>query len=210
MPQRPHFPLAERARELFGIELGRGECERFDRYLDLLGAWSKSVNLISVRTRGEIVDRHLLDSIAPLRFVRGTAIVADFGSGAGFPAVPLAILAPATRFFLVEPRNKRATFLRHVARNLDLANVRVYEERGEEWVPGEKVDMTIGRAVRPDLLGELSLRVLSPAGRLVLMRKRNDRDLRITGFSELERAPYDLPGGEQHEIVVLRRTSCFT
>jgi 16S rRNA (guanine527-N7)-methyltransferase len=125
-----------RARELFGIELGLGEGERFDRYLDLLGAWSKGMNLIAARTRGEIVERHLLDSMAPLRFVRGAATVADFGSGAGFPAVPLAILAPTTRFFLVESRQKRATFLRHVARSLDLANVQIHEGRGEEWTPG--------------------------------------------------------------------------
>ena len=205
MAQAARNPLPERARKLFGIELSRVECEQFGHYLDLLDAWSKRTNLIAARTRDEIIDRHVLDSIAPLRFIRRAAVVADFGSGAGFPAVPLAILAPATRFHLVESRHKRATFLRHVARTLDLANVQVYEERGEEWTPGEAVDLTIGRAVRADLIAELSLRVLTSSGRLVVMRKRTDCALRVRGFVESERVPYDLPGGKQHEIVVLRR-----
>ncbi len=143
--------LPERARELFGIDLNRVESEQLGRYLDLVWSWSRRANLISVRSRGEIVDRHVLDSIAPLSFVREAAVVADFGSGAGFPAVPLAILAPTTRFHLVESRRKRATFLRHVARTLDLGNVQVYEGRGEEWKPEEPIDLAIGRAIRTAL-----------------------------------------------------------
>ena len=127
--------LPERAKELFGIDLNKSECERFGRYLDLLGIWSKRANLISVRSRGEIVERHVLDSMPPCSFVRQAAVVADFGSGAGFPAVPLAILAPATRFHLVESRHKRATFLRHVARALGLTTYGCARSRGEEWNP---------------------------------------------------------------------------
>jgi 16S rRNA (guanine527-N7)-methyltransferase len=205
VPRAAGERLSEQAKELFGIELKSSECERFDRFLDLLDIWSKRTNLISARSRGEIVERHVLDSIAPLRFVRQAAVVADFGSGAGFPAIPLAILAPATRFHLVESRRKRATFLRHVARALGLTNIRVREERGEEWTPGEAIDVAIGRAIRADSLAALSLRVLTSNGRLIVMRKHTDGELRVTGFVKFERAPYSLPGGEQHEIVVLRR-----
>jgi 16S rRNA (guanine527-N7)-methyltransferase len=197
--------LPERARELFGVELTRAECQQLGRYLDLVWVWSRRMNLISVRSRGAIVDRHVLDSIAPLSFVRKAAVVADFGSGAGFPAVPLAILAPSTRFHLVESRRKRATFLRHVARTLDLGNVAIHERRGEHWNPEEEVDLTLGRGVRADLLVELSLRVLSSNGRLIVMRKRADNELRVGSLREITRVPYDLPGGERHEVVVLRR-----
>jgi 16S rRNA (guanine527-N7)-methyltransferase len=205
VPRASGEHLQAQAKRLFGVELKSSECERLDRFLDLLDIWSKRMNLISARSRGEIVDRHILDSIAPLRFVRQAAVVADFGSGAGLPAIPLAILAPATRFHLVESRRKRAMFLRHVARALGLTNVRVREERGEEWTPGEAIDVTIGRAIRADLLAALSLRVLTSNGRLIVMRKHSDGELRLTGFVELERTPYSLPSGEQHEIVVLRR-----
>src|SRR6266542_2923080 len=199
MAQAAWDHLPERARELFGIELSRVDREQLGRYLDLVWVWSRRINLISVRSRSEIVDRHVLDSMAPLSFVREAAVVADLGSGAGFPAVPLAILAPATRFHLLESRRKRATFLRHVTRTLGLDNVRVYEGRGEEWRPDEPIDLTIGRAIRIDLLAELSLRVLSSNGRLVAMRKRADGELRVGGFRDVDRVPYDLPGGERHE-----------
>jgi 16S rRNA (guanine527-N7)-methyltransferase len=207
MAQRAWDGLSELAHQLFGVDLNQVEREQFVRYLDLLWLWSRRTNLISARSPTEIVDRHVLDSIAPLRFVRQAAAVADFGSGAGFPAVPLAILAPATRFYLVESRRRRATFLRHAARMLGLGNVQIFEGRGEEWRPNEAVDLTIGRAIRTDLLAELSLPVLSSAGHLIVMRKRSACELRVGGFRETERVPYDLPGGEKHEIVVLRRTS---
>jgi 16S rRNA (guanine527-N7)-methyltransferase len=197
--------LSERARELFGIELNRAELEAIGRYLDLICAWAGRTNLIAVRSRDEIVNRHVLDSIAPFRFVRDAAGVADFGSGAGFPAIPLAILAPATRFHLVESRRKRATFLRHVVRTLNLGNASIYEGRGEGWRPEAPIDLAIGRAVRTDLLGELSIPVLNPTGRLIVMRKRSDLECRIEGFREIDRLPYDLPGGERHQIVVFRR-----
>ena len=200
-----HLPV--RVRELFSIELNRVQCEQLGRYLDLVWVWSRRANLISVRSRGEIIDRHVLDSIAPFSFVREAAVVADFGSGAGFPAIPLAVLAPTTRFHLVESRRKRATFLRHVTRTLDLSNVEVYEGRGEEWTPDEPIDLTIGRAIRTDLLAELSLRVLSSNGCLLVMRKRADSELRVGGFRYVDRVSYDLPGGERHEIIVLRRVS---
>jgi 16S rRNA (guanine527-N7)-methyltransferase len=199
--------LPDRARELFGIELNRVEREQLGQYVDLVWVWSKRANLISVCSRDEIVDRHVLDSIALFSFVREAAVVADFGSGAGFPGVPLAVLAPTTRFHLVESRRKRATFLRHVSRTLGLSNVEVYEGRGEEWTPDGPIDLTIGRAIRTDLLAELSLRVLASNGCLLVMRKRADRELRVGGFRYVDRVSYDLPGGERHEVVVLRRAS---
>jgi 16S rRNA (guanine527-N7)-methyltransferase len=197
--------LRELALQLFAIDLNASELRRFDRYLDLLRIWSKRVNLVSARSSDEIVERHLLDSMAPLHFVNEVKFVADFGSGAGFPGIPLAILSPATRFFLVEARRKRATFLRHAARELDLRNIRIHEGRGEEWNPREPIDLTIGRAIRPEILGYLSLRVLRVNGSLIAMRKRDDSDLRIDGFAEVQRSAYVLPQGEQHEIVVMHR-----
>jgi 16S rRNA (guanine527-N7)-methyltransferase len=199
--------LAERARALFGVELNQAERDQLGHYVELVWVWSRRTNLVSVRSWGEIVDRHVLDSIAPLNFVREAMVVADFGSGAGFPAIPLAILSRATRFHLVEPRHKRATFLRHVARTLDLGNAQIHERRGEEWRPEEAIDLTLGRAVRVGIIAELSLRVLSSNGRLIVMRKRADCELRLGNFREVARVPYELPGGERHELVVFQRAN---
>jgi len=198
--------LPTHARELFGIELKSGELARFEKYLHLVEAWSSRMSLVSTSSRRHLVDRHLLDSLAPLRFVREAREAVDFGSGAGFPAIPLAVLAPGTRFHLVEARQKRATFLRHVTRALELANVRVWEGRGESWAPDQEMEVALGRAIRPDALADLGARVLAPAGLLVVMRKQRTKEPPPQGFTEAGRLAYRLPRGEQHEVAVFRRS----
>jgi 16S rRNA (guanine527-N7)-methyltransferase len=165
------------------------------------------MNLLSKSDVHRIVDRHLLDSLSPVAFLGRCARVADFGAGAGFPGVPVAILAPEIQVHLVEARRKRCTFLRHVARTLGLSNVQVWEQRGEDWAPDRSLDATIGRALRPDLLAELSRRVLAPGGKLLIMGKRKTRRQLIDGFVELAKLDYRLPGGEEHEVVLYTRSA---
>ena len=80
------------ARELFDVQLEAAELERLERFVELLEAWSEKINLVSAGSREEIVTRHLLDSLAPSTLLPDVIEVADFGSGAGFPGIPLAVL----------------------------------------------------------------------------------------------------------------------
>lgn len=100
-------------------------------YLDLLIRWNKAYNLTAVRDPAEMVTRHLLDSLAVLPYVQG-GTVADLGSGAGLPGVPLAIARPGLKVTLVDSNGKKARFLREVARALPLPNVRIEQVRVEE------------------------------------------------------------------------------
>lgn len=112
-------------------------------YLDLLARWNRTYNLTAVRDPAEMVSRHLLDSLAVLPFVRGTTL-ADLGSGAGLPGIPLAIARPDIRVTLVESSGKKARFLRESVRSLPLANVRVEQSRVQDTTG--KFDTVTARA----------------------------------------------------------------
>lgn len=100
-------------------------------YLDLLIHWNAAYNLTAVRDPSLMVTRHLLDSLAILPWVSGNTL-ADLGSGAGQPGIPLAIARPQANVTLVDSNGKKARFLREAARALPLPNVRVEQARVEE------------------------------------------------------------------------------
>src|SRR5207302_8465181 len=83
--------LPAHARRLFDSELQAHELAALDRYLRILEQWSVRMNLVATRSRDEIIDRHLIDSLALARWARTARVAVDLGSGAGFPGVPLAV-----------------------------------------------------------------------------------------------------------------------
>ncbi len=153
-----------------GLALAPGQVAALGTLLDELADWNTRVNLTAIRDPAEAVDKHLLDSLAVLGQLRGLA-VADVGSGAGFPGLPLAIADPDRRFTLVESTVKKAKFLLHAAARLDLPNVEVVPLRAESYRPPRPFDSVIARA-----LGTLSefVRVAGhlagPGGRLLAMK----------------------------------------
>jgi len=112
------------------IDLPAERVDRLLAYLALLARWNSAYNLSAIRDPADMVTRHLLDSLAILPHVGGGTL-ADLGSGAGLPGIPLAIAAPAREVTLVDSNGKKARFLRAAVRELSLDNVRVAEERVE-------------------------------------------------------------------------------
>jgi len=105
-----------------------------ESYAKLLGKWQQVQNLVSRETLGQLWDRHFADSLQILPLLRPEdSFILDLGSGGGFPALPLAIasLGNRRRFTLVEPTARKASFLRTVARELNLT-VTVIARRSEE------------------------------------------------------------------------------
>jgi 16S rRNA (guanine527-N7)-methyltransferase len=105
-------------------------------YLDLLLKWNARTNLTAIRDPEEIVRRHFGESLFAARHLApgpnpDTATLLDFGSGAGFPGLPIAILRPKIQVTLAESQNKKATFLREAVRTLNLPNVEVWAARAE-------------------------------------------------------------------------------
>ena len=136
---------------------------------ELVKDWNARVNLTSITADADAAWLHYRDSLAGLTLL-GEGPVVDMGSGAGFPGIPLAIACPGQRFCLVEPRRKRASFLRVVAARLGLANVTVLTGRSTDSPP-EPFTALVTRATfssPSDLTA--CLRWVAPGGRLIAYR----------------------------------------
>ena len=97
------------------------ELERLVRYADLLSVWSERHNLVRFAGPRELIDRHVLDSLAAAPFLGSRGYLLDVGSGAGLPGVPLLVVRPEWSGVLLEPRQKRWAFLKMVVRELGLS-----------------------------------------------------------------------------------------
>ncbi len=129
-----------------GLPVAAAEEARLGTYLDLLERWNRVHNLTAVRDRNAMIERHVAESLALRPALRGRRI-ADVGSGAGLPGIPLAIVEPERQFTLIESRAKRTAFLRHVKSELALANVDVIEARVEDLRDAAPFDTVLARAV---------------------------------------------------------------
>jgi 16S rRNA (guanine527-N7)-methyltransferase len=132
-----------------GLELPAGARERLLDYVALLVKWNRTYNLTAIRDPLAMVAHHLLDSLAVLPHLplaRTGARLADAGSGAGLPGIPLALARPQWRVALAESSQKKAAFLRQAAIELALENVEVHEGRVEAWRPATLFDVVISRA----------------------------------------------------------------
>ncbi len=113
------------------LNVSADACERLIDYVELLARWNAAYNLTAVRALPDMVSHHLLDSLSIATFASGASL-ADLGSGAGLPGIPLAILAPGREHVLIDSNGKKARFLREATRVLGLSNVRVEQVRVEQ------------------------------------------------------------------------------
>jgi 16S rRNA (guanine527-N7)-methyltransferase len=161
---------------VLGIDLTDAQATRLTAHLDLLDEWGARMNLTAIRDRPSQVTKHLLDSLSVRPFLRGERI-ADIGSGAGFPGIPLAILEPGRRFTLIESTGKKCRFLEHVRDALGLANVEVVQARAEAFKTAERFDTVLARAVGPVAeLVKLAGPLVAGGGRLLAMKGRYPDD----------------------------------
>jgi 16S rRNA (guanine527-N7)-methyltransferase len=167
--------LLDGAREL-GIELTDEQQLKLVQHLDLLDDWNTRMNLTAIRERPQQITKHLLDSLTVLPWLRGERI-ADIGSGAGFPGIPLAIVAPDKHVALVESVGKKCRFLEHVRDTLGLANVEVVQSRAETYQPAKRFDTVLARAVGPTAdLVKYAGALVGGGGRLLAMKGRHPEE----------------------------------
>ncbi len=153
MPTKVEKPLSaetiQQSLRSFGVTVNEQQVVYIQQYIRILLQWNEKLNLTAIRDPLEILIRHFCESMfgavsVPVEVGR----LADIGSGAGFPGIPLNILRPELELFLVESNIKKGTFLAEVVRDLELKNARVlinrYEELGEELAP---LDYVCSRAV---------------------------------------------------------------
>ena len=132
---------------LVALELDPAEAvrERLLAYVALLVKWNRAYNLTAVREPREMITRHLLDSLAVVPHLTGE-FIADVGSGAGLPGIPLALMFPELDFTLLDSNGKKTRFITQAAAELGLGNVTVVHSRVERFHPEPLFDTVITRA----------------------------------------------------------------
>ena len=172
-----HEVLAAGAREM-GITLDSAGRERLLRLVDALDLGNAQFNLTAIRDRPGMLQKHILDSLSLQRYLRGSR-VADIGTGAGFPGLPLAMVNPERRFTLVEATGKKARFVEQTAQALGCRNVQVVHSRAENYRPFELFDTVVARALSS--LADFAAyagHLCAPDGRLLAMKgKRPDEEI---------------------------------
>ncbi|MBV2234473.1 MAG: 16S rRNA (guanine(527)-N(7))-methyltransferase RsmG [Sterolibacterium sp.] len=115
-------------------------------YLALLHKWNRVYNLTAIRQPQQMVTHHLLDSLSVLPHLGMPTRLADVGSGAGLPGLPLAIARPQMAVTLIESNQKKASFLQQARIELKLENVSVHCGRVEAYKPDSLFDAVVSRA----------------------------------------------------------------
>ena len=200
--------LLDGARAL-ALDLDEAQLAKLVAHLDLLDDWNARMNLTAIRDRPSQLTKHLLDSLTVLPYLHGERI-ADVGSGAGFPGIPLAIVEPRRHITLIEATGKKCRFLEHVREALELRNVEVVQSRAERYQPEVRFDTVIARAVGP--LADL-VKVAGPlvvgGGRLLAMQGRYpeaELAAKLNGWKVAAVHPLTVPGlaEERHLIELVR------
>ena len=134
------------------IELGlipsMNRINAFTTYLYELKKWNKAYNLTGLKKDEDIIIKHFIDSLLYLKVMpEGKIKVADIGSGAGFPGIPIKIIRPDTEMYLIEPSAKKSAFLGHMIRQLQLKEIKVIEKSVEEIRVNQELSVSVNVAV---------------------------------------------------------------
>lgn len=161
--------------EEIGLTIGESHSEQFVRYLTHLITWNKTINLTAIIDSKEIIIKHFVDSLAALVATnfRQDSMVLDVGSGGGFPGIPLKIVRPDFQLTLVEPVQKKCSFLNSVIGLLQLHGVSTFAGTIEQYAKralNHSIDTVVVRALKFDDVQKYIPALLAPKGKVILYR----------------------------------------
>lgn len=205
-----------------GITLTSEQLEQFELYYQELISWNEKMNLTGITEREQVYTKHFYDSISLAFYLDMKEInsLADIGSGAGFPGIPLKICFPHLKLTIVDSLSKRISFLQHVSNTLKLTNVELIHGRAEDvarqFKHRDAYDLVTARAVaRLSLLNEFCLPFTRKEGIFAAMKGSNpSEELSEAKLSlkelrgKLDRVEsFNLPVEESaRHIIIIRKT----
>lgn len=160
------------------VEINDEEINEFSLYMDLLLEWNEKINLTAITEKNEIILKHFIDSLTIYKYIKENDKIADVGTGAGFPGIPLAIMKNKNEVILVDSLNKRINFLNEVIQKIELENVISIHSRAEDLGKNkkyrEKFDIVTSRAVANlTVLVEYLLPLVDVGGYCICMKGPN-------------------------------------
>jgi 16S rRNA (guanine527-N7)-methyltransferase len=201
------------AREL-GLAIEEVQAEQFLRYLTHLIEWNRVINLTAILDPDEIIIKHFVDSLAALVTTDFTdkSLVLDIGSGGGFPGIPIKIMKSGVRLVLVEPVQKKCSFLNSVVGLLKLQDVSIFNgtiEQYAQWPLRQLIDTVVIRALKCEGIQMHIPALLAPKGKVVLYRTYpiNNEEM-WEDFHLVDEKILMLPQGSGKRVVsVIQRTT---
>ncbi|MDR1704640.1 MAG: 16S rRNA (guanine(527)-N(7))-methyltransferase RsmG [Clostridiales bacterium] len=183
--------LVEGAKEL-NVSLDEKQARAFLLYAETLIEWSGRMNLTALKDMEGILHKHFLDSLTAVPYIQDGMTVADVGSGAGFPGIPIKIAMPGVRLTLMDSTKKKLVFLDHMIDLLQLDNTKTVhcraEDAGRDPAHRERYSAAVSRAVgRMDLLAEYCVPLVKPGGVFIAMKGPNAQEELADAVELIER-----------------------
>ena len=190
------------------VTLHESQIERFMVYLKQLQAWNRSINLTGLISDEEIIIKHFVDSLAALKAeeLKDRAALLDIGTGAGFPGIPLRIVREDLDLTLIEPSQKKMSFLHFIVGLLRLERVRIFCGTFERFLVEEaskrRFDYIATRALKPDIILRSGRKLLGEEGKTILYlsspMSTSDFD---EGWTMANEFKFDLPNNSGRRVV---------
>jgi 16S rRNA (guanine527-N7)-methyltransferase len=202
---------ADKARALTLVPVSRETQKRLETYVEVLLSWQRKLNLVAPSTLHELWTRHIADSLQLLPLAPEARVWADFGSGGGFPGMPIACALAddaAAKVYLIESNGKKAAFLREVVRATGVPAI-VHQDRVEKFEEtcAETVHVVTARALAPlKILLDQAFPLVS-RGAVGLFLKGQDVDAELTDAAKywrLEASKVPSKTGPRSSIVIVR------
>ena len=193
------------------------QIEQFYKYMNLLIEWNEKMNLTAITESNEVIEKHFVDCLTIMPYIKEDSQIIDVGTGAGFPGVPVKIANPTLQITLLDSLNKRINFLNEVIDNLELNNIQAIHSRAEEYVKEnrETYDIAVSRAVAelPTLL-EYLLPYVKVGGKCICMKgpkaleeiEKSKKALEILG-GKIEKVEHiNINNEMERNIIIISKT----
>lgn len=206
--------LAQKVTEA-GLELSSKQLEQFNKYYEMLIETNKVMNLTAITEPEEVAVKHMVDSLLAFDTSFKNKTLADVGTGAGFPGIPLKIYCPSLKVTLIDSLGKRLKFLENVISELGLTDITCEHARAEDAGKNkkfrEKYDIVTARAVaRLSVLSEYCLPLVKPGGMFIALKgskyaeeiSEGEQALKILGGKLISSDEVKLPGLDDGRAIV--------
>ena len=178
MEKKEFFEKMQERGQKIDVKFTVEQLTKFYRYMELLIEWNEKMNLTAIIEPNEIIDKHFIDSLTILKYIKENESIVDIGTGAGFPGIPIKIMLNNNRIVLVDSLNKRLLFLQEVIKELNLKNIEMIHSRAEDFGQNknyrECFDIATSRAVANlSTLSEYLVPLVKVKGKCICMKAGN-------------------------------------